>query len=354
MKIEDYVLRIRAGPNKQTLVTVNVNDEMSPLLIDGPYMSGYLLVRMNNFNGICQEQSARIQNPASPYFNGKNRKYSLTLQCAFKQSYDGDEILFGVDMDTPLRAPLAANLGIRIAQWLDPNIFADLNAGNPYLWSPFVSAMNSVCVLERGNPLISTPLSDAGNIRVVACTTEHLGEYLNGDAKDTEVSLDSANGEDECVKIGEADESVKQDGVSDSDPNTNREETIVTRDSFSTSASASDYYPHIGHWGFHTEAVMESSENLLNPPLPTLKKDRKKYFSTAKNRKSAQFTTGNVYGFDFYDAYLDYQTLRVTLPGFSLDLFKYWDEQPMRYSARTRDGKRTFFVVEFGLERRID
>lgn len=37
------------------------------------------------------------------------------------------------------------------------------------------------------------------------------------------------------------------------------------------------------------------------------------------------------------------------MPGFEVDVLKYWDGQPLRYFAKTRDDSTVYFVVEFEL-----
>lgn len=56
---------------------------------------------------------------------------------------------------------------------------------------------------------------------------------------------------------------------------------------------------------------------------------------------------------DFYDAYIDFNNFAIKLPGFSFSAFKYWDDQPLRFTAKTRCGK-ILFVVNFGLNLRDD
>jgi hypothetical protein len=52
---------------------------------------------------------------------------------------------------------------------------------------------------------------------------------------------------------------------------------------------------------------------------------------------------------DFYDAYFDFNSVSLKLPGFTLNAFKYWDGQPMRFRARTKDRSATFFTIIFEL-----
>jgi hypothetical protein len=103
----DYVLRVKAGPSRSKLITIQVNDEFNPIIIDNEYFCGYLLVRVLAFNGVTPEldtnttsEHSPIENPDSGYFNGKNRKYSIMLQGHFKKQWSGEDVIFGVDADT--------------------------------------------------------------------------------------------------------------------------------------------------------------------------------------------------------------------------------------------------------------
>ncbi|KAJ3401366.1 hypothetical protein HDV05_000484, partial [Chytridiales sp. JEL 0842] len=50
---------------------------------------------------------------------------------------------------------------------------------------------------------------------------------------------------------------------------------------------------------------------------------------------------------DFFDAYFDFNTLSLKLPGFSISAFKYWDGQVMRYRCMSKDRSAVFFGVVF-------
>ncbi|GAA99506.1 uncharacterized protein L969DRAFT_16813 [Mixia osmundae IAM 14324] len=74
---------------------------------------------------------------------------------------------------------------------------------------------------------------------------------------------------------------------------------------------------------------------------------RRKYFGNAQH--SIELTSTDLVSCDFCNGFIDFNTLSVHLPGFSISLAKYWDGQPVRYVCQTEDGKRTFFVVVFDI-----
>lgn len=53
--------------------------------------------------------------------------------------------------------------------------------------------------------------------------------------------------------------------------------------------------------------------------------------------------------FDFAQGLLDFNDLSVHIPsiGFSVQLLKYWDGQPVTFQCRNRSGTKVFFSVAF-------
>jgi Protein of unknown function (DUF1769) len=307
--VEDYFLRVRAGPNHQQLITVCVNDETNPIIIDNEHFSGYLIVRMVDFKGVTPQMdnskgntntakvngSGQILNqPQSSYFKGKNRHYSMVLQGRFKKQWHGDEIIFGVDLDVPVRAPMGTATGIKIAKWLDPSIEADVECSKPYIFSPLVSAMSSLSVYDANSPDLKKPAPNANSSAVTIVSSV--------DPKQTPESFESK----------------------------------------------------LGQFSFHSSVVEENLALLMvddkdKDKKATSHEKRKKHFTSNANRVAALIKPDLVYSMDFYDSHFDFNSCMIKLPGFSLNAFKYWDGQPIRYSATTRDRSAVFFVVQFEL-----
>jgi hypothetical protein len=84
----DYILRVRGGPDYENSATMEVNDENEPLFINSPEFTGYLLMRILDFEGVNREMDkkkdglrhAPLQNPASNYFVDRKRSYSMVIQ----------------------------------------------------------------------------------------------------------------------------------------------------------------------------------------------------------------------------------------------------------------------------------
>lgn len=80
-------------------------------------------------------------------------------------------------------------------------------------------------------------------------------------------------------------------------------------------------------------------------------KDRKKYFASLEHRKSVTIRAGDIVVMEFYDGHFDFNTMRLMLPGFSLNAYKHWDGHQIRFRCLSRDDKkRVYYTVVFDLE----
>ena len=171
---EDFALKICAGPDYQHLKIISANDCKNPIFVNGPHFTGFISVKVRDFSGItpglealkesrknAKETKARVQEsvaeddgefydaedgeeeteqatkeiseklaattiypedashlpipkPSFPYFEGKNRRYSMMIQGRFKQQYNADEIVFGGDFDAPMVPPPGTGLIMKV------------------------------------------------------------------------------------------------------------------------------------------------------------------------------------------------------------------------------------------------
>ncbi len=104
-------LQVRIGSSIETLSVAKVNDDSDPHFIDSPYFTGFLVVRVKNFEGVIPSNSAEgpfavappssspktdatdpndknnghhPQGPSEAYFQGKKRLFALQLSGRFK------------------------------------------------------------------------------------------------------------------------------------------------------------------------------------------------------------------------------------------------------------------------------
>ncbi|KAJ3119195.1 hypothetical protein HK098_005692 [Nowakowskiella sp. JEL0407] len=331
MKVaEDYILQVRAGPSIDKLKIVNVNDEHNPEFIESADFTGYLVVRMLNFAGITPNEDMKpITNPQSSYFVGKNRRYSIMAQGRFKERFNGDDLVFGVEIDSPLRLPPGVQLALKISQWLDPALCADLAAQQPWMNSPFLTAMCAMAVYKPTDSEVTG-----------------IPPEFEVEVEDKTVAEKSSLGWLRTPSAFKFNNQVQP--IMNNNTSNNNNSTPVSKPTHAETDSSNP----AGKWAFHSRVVPEKNallfENIDDPKLSSYDK-RKKYFADPKNRSKVIISPDNVYAMDFYDSHFDFNTISIRLPGFSLNAFNYFDGQPVRFVAKSRDDKHVFFVVEFSL-----
>ncbi|WAR52051.1 hypothetical protein PtB15_1B490 [Puccinia triticina] len=144
-------LKIMIGPNRQQMEIAHVNDSAQPTIINSEYFVGRVLIKIRDFEGITHDGSPPIRNHV--YFDGRSRKFDIQIEGRFKkrdgvQLYSGEEIHFGSDFDHIVDFPKSAfNAGMRVARWIDPNVFYDLTppSERPFIMSPYLACMNTLC-----------------------------------------------------------------------------------------------------------------------------------------------------------------------------------------------------------------
>ncbi len=122
-------LRVRIGPdfNQDNQVTVAVNDEKKPVLIDSPHFAGKILMRVHNFKGVSSplpgcspwavdDESTEPSIPTCKYFDGKRRCFSIQIKGSFKKEWTANDIEFGIVLDRRINLPTGADMALKIAQ----------------------------------------------------------------------------------------------------------------------------------------------------------------------------------------------------------------------------------------------
>ncbi|KAJ8660803.1 hypothetical protein O0I10_003446 [Lichtheimia ornata] len=99
----------------------------------------------------------------------------------------------------------------------------------------------------------------------------------------------------------------------------------------------------------------ESSRSAINEDVSSVAQgltdatQRRAYFANAAHRQDVAVKPDQVWSMLFTNPYIDFNKFVVHLPMLDVDVLKYWDGQPLRYYAKTRDDMTTFFIVEFNL-----
>ncbi|KAF1827580.1 DUF1769-domain-containing protein [Dissoconium aciculare CBS 342.82] len=139
---DKYTLSVTAGPSYKDQKPVPVNTE-DVTKIDSDLATINLRVRIQNFRG--ESPSAP---KTSPYFEDEHHKsdlYSLGFTLTPKKDINGNDLVLGNDFDHPIRdrLPPGFQQAFKIATWfIDPGLYGDVHADEPYLYSPLLSSIN--------------------------------------------------------------------------------------------------------------------------------------------------------------------------------------------------------------------
>ncbi|KAK0366554.1 hypothetical protein LTR91_020919 [Friedmanniomyces endolithicus] len=144
---DNYYLKVSAGPDYTHQSPLPINTE-TPTRITSPHLTANLTLRIQNFRGLT---SSGIPSPhkTSPYFSSPQHAHDLySIQFGFtlrNEDINGHDLVFGNDFDHPIRDKLPPGFqqAFNIAKyWIDPGLYGDVQAEEPYLYSPLLSSMN--------------------------------------------------------------------------------------------------------------------------------------------------------------------------------------------------------------------
>ncbi|KAK4636098.1 hypothetical protein CLAFUW4_02127 [Fulvia fulva] len=139
---DKYILKVTAGPNYSDQTQISPNSEQ-PTRITSPQLTTSLRLRIQNYRGLPQGSPS-----TSPYFSHETHKhdlYSLAFTFTPKENINGHDLVLGNDFDHPIRdkLPPGFNQAFKIATWfVDPGLYGDVQADEPYLYSPLLSSIN--------------------------------------------------------------------------------------------------------------------------------------------------------------------------------------------------------------------
>ncbi|WAR53017.1 hypothetical protein PtB15_2B445 [Puccinia triticina] len=103
-------------------------------------------------------------------------------------------------------------------------------------------------------------------------------------------------------------------------------------------------------WEVATRPVEDCSSLLEGNPTNISKPHlRRKFFSSAVNRKALTLGPRDFINAEFANGFIDFSTLALNVPvvNVSFKLDKLWDGQPVRYVCQSRQTGETYFVVVF-------
>ncbi|KAJ3256787.1 hypothetical protein HK103_005161 [Boothiomyces macroporosus] len=131
------MLTVQIGKNYESMTVINPNDEQNPFYLETDIFSGYILLRIKDFNGQLPQKSQRI--PIIDYFNGKNRLLSCQVQCHFSADISLEDLVWRTEWERPINVPylLSAFWG-----FIAPLSTVRLNEKTPYVESYAISSAN--------------------------------------------------------------------------------------------------------------------------------------------------------------------------------------------------------------------
>ncbi|EME87910.1 uncharacterized protein MYCFIDRAFT_209649 [Pseudocercospora fijiensis CIRAD86] len=181
---DKYILKVTAGPNYEDQQPVPVNTEES-IRISNEHLTADLRIRVQNYRGL-PEGSPK----ASPYFEHEKHKsdlYSLAFTFTPKEDFNGHDLVFGNDFDHPIRdkLPPGFNQAFKIATWfIDPGLYGDVYADEPYLYGPLLSSINTFRIGPKDDKEQEKVEEVRGNENVVV-----FEEGADGDGQEVRDSL---------------------------------------------------------------------------------------------------------------------------------------------------------------------
>ncbi|KAK5113649.1 hypothetical protein LTR62_003276 [Meristemomyces frigidus] len=143
---DKYMLKVTAGPDYTEQHPIAINSE-EQTRITSPHLTANLNVRIQNFRGLDANGKASALK-TSPYFSQPPHGHDLySVQFSFtpKEEINGHDLVFGNDFDHPIRDKLPPGFqqAFNIVKWfIDPGLYGDVQADEPYLYGPLLSSMN--------------------------------------------------------------------------------------------------------------------------------------------------------------------------------------------------------------------
>lgn len=248
----------------------------------------------------------------------------------------------------------------KFAQVIDPVVKTSLSEeGKPWILSPLVSSINILTAWRpRDADLPSPPITPrqsmdtARSLHGSGSSWGFLNKLKHGhhssaastssngsrDINDSRSS--SANNSTERLEdhVHGTHHRVIEPSPLSSTPDSSRHVTGST-----TSNSLDDSDMPLGHW----RQSLEEDTTFFRPDKHSMSTShRRSHFQSEEARRQFVFKPDLVHGFEFFSPYMNFNTGDVKLV-LSLNVRKYLNDQPVRYTCRTLDGNTVFWAVQF-------
>ncbi|KAF9339463.1 hypothetical protein BGZ91_005832 [Linnemannia elongata] len=326
-----YRLRVSAGPsaNPKDLKVIPVNDDANPTLIESDEFIGQIVVRIRGLDKTFgykegQEQDSLGIIPESTWFSlpgGDNNLSSVQISGRFKREWPGEQVVFGNQFEKPLRLPPFSSVALKFIQFIDPGLKADIYCDRPWAFSPLIATMNTVNVS-------GWHLDKATQKKVEEHGQEEDKERLENELPPWPSPQGEHIVEDTTLlfRPGHYNKEEHEDATSTSEGET-------------------------AHAHTHGQHENKKEELTMAPTQPKVlnASARRSHFAKEANLVKHRYRPDQVYGFDFFNPYLDFANFTLKVPGFSVDITKYWDGQPLTYIIKSQDSSVIFMAFQFEL-----
>lgn len=143
MAASKYQLSVTAGPDYKDQKQLSVNSEQA-LRVSSDLCTVDITVRVQGYHGLPEGSPT-----TSPYFEDSRHKhdlYSLGFTFTPKKDINGHDLVLGNDFDHPIRDKLPPGFqqAFNLVKWfIDPGLYGDVHADEPYLYGPMLSSVNT-------------------------------------------------------------------------------------------------------------------------------------------------------------------------------------------------------------------
>jgi len=380
-------LRVRVGPSPSTLAVINVNDDTHPQFIDSPYFSGYIVVRVKDFDGITPNKQPPIK--YIPYFGTRKRCFSIQVTGRWKKEVNVNDLVFGAEFDRKVNPPTGSWVAMKFANLIDPALSADIYAEKPWLFSPLLCSMNIVNVKPA-------PLATISSVPAVSSSTPSPSSASTPSSQlsspNTILNINNITSTLNNTRISSSSELTSISSVNPSHPhhsNTSIASNLSQRSSSCSNLSLGElsrpaanitgFNPAdiLGEWQWGGEKELEEDTTLLHnisindsmistspssatlatpnsasgitsfsslssssaaaslPFSPTDVNERRSYYRKEHHRKLTTLRSDKVYHFEIFAPFINLNTFDLSL-GVNINVHKYVNGQPIRLVCRTK------------------
>lgn len=143
-------LRISIGSSHSDTTYAYVNDPSKATKIKNDVFDGHVLVRVRDYKGLAPDNS-EVKSNDTEYFSNTSDTSSVQFCGKILVDATGDDLLFGNDFDSPIKAslPPGTSLGLKALKWIDPSMETDLYADKPWAFSPLIATMNLLNTVDQ-------------------------------------------------------------------------------------------------------------------------------------------------------------------------------------------------------------